>query len=353
MNIERLARAVQANCDVSDAQFAGNYSLCTFLLKMREYFRWERQLPLTQPLDKVAIGAWLSQREQYWDTLGETVWQLLPLNEHTFDPFDTATINAQLTPGGYVYSGGYGLFGKPQFFLADLQRSETIDGVTFHIAEREYARELSAAPAMALGDQVFVRRESLRRFVWERIEEWRWKQNANAPLARAMACYPAHADIDDTLELMTNNETDSAVLHELGEVRAGRLLGPAWEELLGHVTKSKAEFLARAARDHLADCLVTLPTLIERNNDAALHFYFANFNGLRREIFPEAQAAYQRWLSGAPVTVLHDASARGAERWLATAHRLLHRFHASPQNIDNEIETVLGARDDAAVSCAR
>ena len=44
--LERLARAVQANCDRSDARHAQDMSLCNYLLAMREYYRWEHDLPM-------------------------------------------------------------------------------------------------------------------------------------------------------------------------------------------------------------------------------------------------------------------------------------------------------------------
>ena len=44
-NFPQLAETVQRNCDISDARHAGEYGLCTFLLKMREYYRWENELP--------------------------------------------------------------------------------------------------------------------------------------------------------------------------------------------------------------------------------------------------------------------------------------------------------------------
>ena len=40
--LQSLRRSVQRNCDISDAEFAQSYSLCTYLLKMRELYRWER-----------------------------------------------------------------------------------------------------------------------------------------------------------------------------------------------------------------------------------------------------------------------------------------------------------------------
>lgn len=352
-NFGQLTSAVQANCDISDAQFGGHYSLCTFLMKMREYYRWEHDLPLSAALSKDDIGRWLSEREQYWDTLTETAFNPLPIDGHAIDPFDGDAINAQLVPRGCVYSGGHGLFRKPQFFLGALTRTVIEDGVTFHISGCEYAREIGAGPAMALGETVFVRQESLRRFVWEKVEEWRWKQNQNTPLARALNCYSDASDLDRTLEQMTDNETATLILHELGEVRVGRMIGTRWHDMLGQLSRSKAEFIARAARDNLADCLVTLPVLIQRGNDAALHFYFANFSGLRRELFPQAQNAYLRWVDGGGARVLRDLCERGAEHWLATVNQMLDRFELAPGEIDAAIESLVNQNTDGTVSCAR
>ncbi|MEO8677345.1 MAG: hypothetical protein ABI569_17355, partial [Casimicrobiaceae bacterium] len=55
-NLPRLTSAVQHNCDISDARFAGDYGLCTFLLKMREYYRWENELPFAHALPKDELG---------------------------------------------------------------------------------------------------------------------------------------------------------------------------------------------------------------------------------------------------------------------------------------------------------
>jgi hypothetical protein len=227
------------------------------------------------------------------------------------------------------------------------------DGVNFHVSACEYARELTATPAMTLDGTVFIRQESLRRFLWEKIEEWRWKKNENAPLARAMACYPADDDVERTLERMKDNETGSLILHELGEIRAGRLLGPRWEELLAGLTRSKAEFLVRAVRDHVADCLVTIPELVRQGNDAALHFYFANFSGLRRELFPEAQSAYQRWIGGASETSLQQVSEAGAQRWIDTAQRILTQCRDKPEQTRQIVEQMFTETRRDQVSCAR
>jgi hypothetical protein len=116
------------------------------------------------------------------------------------------------------------------------------------------------------------------------------------------------------------------VLHELGEGLAGEALGPDWERMLAGLARSKAEIMARAVRDNLADCLTTLPALVEARNDAALHFYFATFGGMRRHLFPDAPAAYRRWCGDGDLEPLRQLARTGQSRWRATTEKLLVQF---------------------------
>jgi hypothetical protein len=81
--------------------------------------------------------------------------------------------------------------------------------------------------------------------------------------------------------------------------------------------------VARAVRDLLADCLSTLPALIERDDPGALHFHFATFDAPRRQLFPEAWEAYERFLRDGGRAPLRRIVAEGRQRWLATARRFL------------------------------
>src|SRR5512137_2146343 len=150
-NFERLVAAVQANCHVSDARFARDMGLCTYLLEMREFYRWEHGAAPTAVLPRAAVGAWLSEREAMWGAIEEADFQGLPLAGITVDPFDVDTMNRALVPHGLVYGAGIGRFGKPQFFLAALDRDEQRDGVRILVARREHARDLGAAAAAFRG----------------------------------------------------------------------------------------------------------------------------------------------------------------------------------------------------------
>jgi len=338
-NFPQLASAVQHNCDISDARYAGDYGLCTFLLKMREYFRWENELPFASALPKEELGDWLESRERQWNAIEAEEFLPLPLECGEVDPLAADAANRELLPQGFVYSAGFGRFHKPVFFLGGLLRVERRADFTILVSSCEYARELAAPPAMLQGRTIFVRQESVRRYLWEKIEEWRWRKQDNA-MARALASYDFITDTEAALARMADNEMETMILHEVGEAMAGERLGEAWREMALSVARTRSEPVVRAVRDLLADCLSTLPGLLERANLPALHFYFATFDAPRRELFPQALAAYEHFLQCGSLEVLEHVVRAGKERWLAEARRLL---ALEPAGREAAIEAMLAA----------
>ena len=76
---QQLARAIQRNCNISDARYAGNYTMCIYLLKMREFYRWESGLPFNSTLENKSIGEWLREREQLWESLEASSFEQIDL----------------------------------------------------------------------------------------------------------------------------------------------------------------------------------------------------------------------------------------------------------------------------------
>jgi len=343
LNLGQIVSAVQRNCDISDARHAGDMTMCIFLMKMREFYRWENELPFSCALSKDDVGEWLRDREQMWEDLESNPFEPLPLAEGHTDPFDAERANRELVPQGYVYSAGYGRFCKPHFFLGDLLRRTQCNGFTVYVSSCEYARDLEAPPAMLLGKDIFVRQESVRRFLWEKIEEWRFNRR-NEAMARALACYQYDADAENALESMTQNETDAMILHELGEGHAETVLGDQWAPMLRSLSRSKAEIIARAVRDLLADCHATLPGLTEIPRPASIHFYFANLTGMRRHLFPEALRAYADWLDNGNMNALRRFASASKDRWLATAQEMLSLYAQHGDEADKAIESLVTSK---------
>lgn len=340
--MQALTQLVQDNCHISDAQYAGNYTLCIYLLKMREFYRWEHQLPFSQSLDNSHIGKWLTQREALWDEIETRPLSNIDINNQRFDLYDSAAINQQLEAEQLVYSGGYGLYGKPVFFLAELEHKETHEDFTLYVSGRELARDLAAPPGMTQDKTVYIRRESLRRFIWEKFEESHWHKQEN-PLSRALSCYDFKQAPQDALERMTDNEVNTVLHHEIGEIMAGKILGEEWETMLMELPRSQAEMMARAVRDNIADMQSTLPKLIENDEAAQIHFYFANLSSLRKLIFPSLQQAYRRWLENKNTRSLSELLEPANEHWIGMANRMLGLYQQHGAAADSHIQKLISS----------
>ncbi len=329
--LQTLQQAVQHNCHIADARHGGDYGMCTYLMKMREYFRWEQGLGFEAEMSRDAVGDWLVAREGLWSDLAEADFAAVPVDGRAFDPFDSDAINTALVRHGLVYSAGLEAGGKPHFFLGELHSREMPEeGFSLWVSDRELARCLSTPPAMNAGRTIFLRREALRRYLWEKLESWRWSRLDNA-MGRALACYPFDSDLEAALDAMVECELAAAREHEIGEYLAGELLGDDWNRMLMAVAFTPAELMARAVRDHLADCTRTLPMLLQQGQAASIHFFIGNLGHMRRSLFPALAPAYGAWRKTGDTAPLQALAAQGAEHWGALAQAMLDVYRAEDE----------------------
>lgn len=324
-----LVEAVQTNCHIADAAHAADMTLCIYLLQMREFYRWELGAAPLQMLPREDVGAWITAREGLWNQLEDRPFQPLPVAGRLFDPFDVEAINAELAPRGLVYSAGLTAPGRASFFLGALTAVQRRDGMVVLVSGCEHARGLSAPPAALSGHTIFLRQESLLRWLWEKFEAWSLRQ-ADGPFKAALDAYGFADDgAQQTVPRMAQAQGESLVLHELGEAQVAALFGTAWQDLRAALDDRRTDLHLRAVRDLLADCLVTLPTLLERQADASLHFWFANFEGLRAALFPRLERAYAAWCDGDGGQALWVSLGEGASHWQQIGQRVLelHRSH--------------------------
>jgi hypothetical protein len=311
MNLRPLVEAVQTNCHIADARHAADLSLCTFLLQMREFYRWERGITALQPLPREEVAKWLAEREALWAELEARDFAPLPLAGQVFDPFDVAGINAQLRPHRLVYGAGHVAAGRASFFVGRLERAEWRDGVELLVSGTEHARGLAAPVAALQGTTVLLRQQSMRRWLAEKYEAWTLKRQDGA-FKSALDAHGFQRDGTQALERMLEHEGETLVLHEIGEFEAARRLGADWPAMRTTLASRRAELYVRALRDHLADCLVTLPTLLQRRAGTSMHFWFANLEGVRALLFPRLSSAYAAWCAGDQGAALRDAVSTGA-----------------------------------------
>ncbi len=340
-----LVRAVQRNCDIADARHAADHTLCIFLLKMREHFRWERGLPLTATLPKEAVGDWLSRREALWAELEGEELAPLPLPSGPGDPFAAAQANAELLPRGLLYGAGLGRGGRPTFFLARLERQERRGGFPILVAGAELARDMAAPPAMLQEETITVRTDAIRREVWSKIEEWQW-QRRDTPLDRAMRLLDGgDGGGEKLLERACAAQVEVVTLHEIGEGLAGTMLGNRWLEMQSGLECGRAELCLRAVRDLLADALSTLPHLAAAAAPAPIHLYFAHLRGLRRELAADWVTAYDTYHATGDIAPLTAAAETGANRWREAAEGLLAAWEEGETALTAAVESLLGEGD--------
>ena len=336
----QLVQQVQHNCDISDANHAGNYTLCIYLLKMREYFRWNHALDFSDTLESEGMSEWLREREEVWDQVVDEPYQPIKLAQDEFDAFDTHSINsslsAELKGESLFYHAGIGQKAARHFFIAQRLDSYRDGSTRINITGEEFARDLTAPPAMSTRGEIIVRQESLKRLCWERYQEWHWNQYDNS-MGTALSFYPFDESIAQALQLMVDTEQNTLIQHELGEMKISRQYGEDWSPMMLGLLGSKAELLARSVRDHLADCLTTLPFLIDQQNPAALHFYFANLTHMRKQLFPAAMDAYKHWTETSDLSRLAKVSRKGVQHWEDTLCSILEINHGNEEPAETKI----------------
>jgi len=326
--IAEIATAVQKNCDVVDARYARENGLCTYLLGMREYYRWHAGIELGARADPREVGAWITSREQAWEALLDcesATLQLLPFGGG-IDAYDEDVVNHQIANGDLVYGAGIGRFGVPVFFLARLETRLLRDGVQITIVDKEFARGYIATPAVSRGSHIVIRLDALRRWLWTRAEA-ALARDRKDPFRLSLAAYAGRDPTDLGIERMARGEIETLILHELGELRAGAILGPGWEEMLAQLCDRRTEIVVRAVRDLLADSLVTLPALVQRNADASLNFWRSNFDGMRRALAPHLLDAWGEASSIKTELHLQGAIAASQGHWTAVATDILAAWH--------------------------
>lgn len=338
--LQQLNKTVQHNCHIADATHAGDYTLCIYLLKMRELYRWENKASFSKTLGNQQVGLWLKKRENLWERLENKDYKNLSINELEFQPFDSGEINSSLKEYNLVYSGGLGINNRPHFFLADLERYEQHKDYNLYIVDKEHARDMAAPPAMSQQNTIYIRKESFRRLLWEKLETWRWNKPDNA-LGRAFACYDCDNNLDESLIQMTEVEINNVIQHEYGEILAGNLLGEKWQELLFSLPHSKASIMIRAIRDHLADSITTLPHLLQLNSAPSWHFYFGNLNNMRKDLYPSILKSYDEWYETGSLSTMTKIIEKGKQHWLSLCQQILQINDADLKSQQNKIQNLI------------
>jgi hypothetical protein len=346
-DIDNLASQIKMNCNISDAQFWGTYSLCGLLLRLRELYRSENGLGAWEKISQKDIGAWIIDRESLWRELEERDYKDITLNGNTRRPFEVEKINSELAGKDLIYGAGFGLHGKPSFFLADLISKRTIDGYDVYVSGREYAKDLSEYPALLQDRSIFSRTEPIKRLLWQRFEEMRGK-SIKCDLLSAFSKYglspqeEPSEDVDGKISQIADSEAETYIHHELGEAFEGEKIGAEWKNLLSVLPHSKAELFARAVKDVLSDTSEKgmLQYIIKTRKEGSLGFYMVFLSGFRKIIFSEIPDAFRLFSETGDWTLIDDARKTGYRKAEDYAEKLLllYRKKKDDDSLSNAIE---------------
>jgi Family of unknown function (DUF6866) N-terminal domain/Family of unknown function (DUF6866) C-terminal domain len=303
------------NCNISDAQHAGIFSICGLALRLRDLFKWNRGLAPWREGDSAEVLDWIDKREQKWEQLEEHTYADISINGRLYDPFDTAGINADLIPNGLFYGAGYAYGLKPTFFLCHIKAHYDIDGVTVYHLGRELARDLLTLPALSQDKSVVLREEAAMLFLWDQMQYI--NKSGRSLLQFALDGFGADAGRPETIKAKLPEIFDVYkgvyIHHEIGELRGTGFDAEVWRQIIADFPHTPLELLVRAVKDLLADTgnHGTLTHIVKSRQPEALGLYAAFLDGLRRVLFPELRTAFADFTQDRDWTRIETAISTG------------------------------------------
>ncbi len=337
--LDGFIKQVLYNCSVSDAKYAGYYSVCGLALRLRDLYKWEKGLAPWIEEEPSIILEWIGSREDMWEKLTDKDLGSLAIEGRTYDPFDTRSLNDAMEPLGLFYGAGYVHGLKPTFFLARLELKRTIHGCGVYILGHELARDLLGLPALTQDSSVVIRREAGEHFLWNQMLYL--KKSGRSALRYALQQAHGITDLhpkalEGGLSRIFEGEMEAYIHHELGELYDREFDRPIWRELIAAFPHTPIELLARALKDLLADTNErgTLPYIVEERKKASLGFYVAFLDGLRKELFPEILKAFHEFMEKEEWHIVEEAVSTCRTRVMGYAQTMSDIFQAA-RNRDN------------------
>jgi hypothetical protein len=78
--------------------------------------------------------------------------------------------------------------------------------------------------------------------------------------------------------------------------------------------------------------------LIQEENDASLHFYFANLTGMQKYLSPTLMQGYETWVTQGRRNAIAELPPASRTHWNALANQLLELYRANPDDLANRLQ---------------
>ncbi len=342
-----IIKDIQHNCNISDARDHGIYTMCTMVLKLRNLYKWENDLQPWQEPEPADLLDWIDAKENYWGTIAEESYRPLHITGSVCKPDDSVLVNAYFHDKQMVYGAGYGRSMKAVFFLAEKIGQRTVAGLPVLILGKEMAREMAAPFAMTQEEVIFIRKDPLRFFLWDYIQELR--SSCRGSIRHALQLYGVLQDgqlhqqkFKDTLDIIVDAELDLFIYHEVGEVLQTILDSATLQKIIARFPGSVYELVSRSIKDILADTHPQglLSHCISAELDTSLSFYVGFLDGLRKELFPEIVSAQQKFSADRDWRGIEQARRKCRDRTLHYAEKIRTISHSIGHASDDHVRNL-------------
>jgi len=318
--LAELLPQVRDNCAVADAAVAGRFSLCGLLLRLRNLYKWERDIAPWREQDTAEVLAWVSQREELWEGLLEAEPKDLSLGGRGYDPFDTEGINALTAPHGLVYGAGRVGGQAPVFFLARQSGAARDNGLTIHRLGPELTQDILFLPGLRQGEHIYLRSSPFPYLLWDMLADPRPSMAAFKRYAlTAYGLDYAQALTKPSWELLApviTGEMNTVLWHELGEASDAAGAAGLLAKAAGGHPGSDVEHFVRGVKDMLADCGPggRLAHIIAARARGTLALYPVWLAGFLRLLFPEIIPAVKQFMDSEDWEVIEQARQTGWQK---------------------------------------
>ncbi len=242
---------VNYNCDVSDAQYWGYFSICTLLLRLREFFKVEKNLAPWDRINNEEIIPWIDKKESIWKELENKCLITVKINGKSYSPFNVNEINNIIVNDGFVYGAGYALFMKPSFFVGRIKNHEKIEGYDVYFIEKELARDLFSSPGMSIGKTIFIRITDIKFRIWDAVQNWFNKKTKIYEFILSRYQHPSTWSYPyENFYNIVDKYCKIVLYHELSEQEEAI---SEWGEIIKNCNNSKTEHILRGIQDLIAD----------------------------------------------------------------------------------------------------
>lgn len=306
---------VEFNCDVSDANYWGFFSICGLLLRLRTLFKIERNLDPWDSIPNEEIFPWIEKKEEKWKTLNNAEFQNIKIDNKIFPPFEANEINNLVNPFGVVYGAGYALFMKPTFFIGTIKKIERINSYKIYFVDREIVRDLFSSPGMNLGRTIYIRLTDIRHRLWEDMQSWLSKNDILTEIIFSKYGNPKKWQLPfPEFEKIVEKYSEIVLYHEIAEQEIKDI---SWNEIIKSCNEYKTERILRGIKDFVADFSVKGPIYqsIKNYDRELLSLYFISMGPYQKKIIKNVLIKIKELLKKDLWNEIEEIRAMELEKW--------------------------------------